>query len=87
VRDPDLKAGVAGSTERGAAGAAGARGGGAGGRAGTAKVMVAGLIAGFLSGLFGVGGGILLVPALVILLGMGQRLAHGTSLAAIVPIA
>jgi hypothetical protein len=87
VRDPDVKAGVAGSTERGAAGAAGARGGGAGGRAGTAKVMVAGLIAGFLSGLFGVGGGILMVPALVIVLGMGQRLAHGTSLAAIVPIA
>ncbi len=46
-----------------------------------------GLLAGFLSGLFGVGGGILIVPGLVLLLGMSQRLAHGTSLAAIVPIA
>ncbi len=45
------------------------------------------MLAGFLSGLFGVGGGILIVPGLVLLLGMEQRLAHGTSLAAIVPIA
>lgn len=44
-----------------------------------------GLTAGFLSGLFGVGGGILIVPAVVFLLGFGQRLAAGTSLAAIVP--
>src|SRR6266540_1444195 len=46
-----------------------------------------GIVAGFLSGLFGVGGGILIVPGLVILMRMNQRLAHGTSLAAIVPIA
>jgi uncharacterized membrane protein YfcA len=46
-----------------------------------------GLLAGFLSGLFGVGGGILIVPGLVLIMGMDQRLAHGTSLAAIVPIA
>ncbi|MBN2622199.1 MAG: sulfite exporter TauE/SafE family protein [Acidimicrobiales bacterium] len=52
-----------------------------------AKIVVVGLAAGFLSGLFGVGGGVLMVPALVIVLAMGQRLAHGTSLAAIVPIA
>lgn len=45
-----------------------------------------GVIAGFLAGLFGVGGGILIVPGLVAL-GMRQRLAHGTSLAAIMPIA
>ncbi len=51
------------------------------------KIVVVGLLAGFLSGMFGVGGGILMVPALVIMLAMGQRLAHGTSLAAIVPIA
>lgn len=46
-----------------------------------------GLFAGFLSGLFGVGGGIIIVPALVLLLGYDQRLAAGTSLAAIVPTA
>jgi uncharacterized membrane protein YfcA len=48
---------------------------------------VVGLVAGFLSGLFGVGGGILIVPALVLVLHMDQRLAHGTSLAAVLPIA
>jgi uncharacterized membrane protein YfcA len=46
-----------------------------------------GLLAGFFSGLFGVGGGILIVPGLVLVIRMGQRLAHGTSLAAIIPIA
>jgi uncharacterized membrane protein YfcA len=46
-----------------------------------------GVLAGLLSGLFGVGGGILIVPGLVLLMRMPQRLAHGTSLAAIVPIA
>lgn len=46
-----------------------------------------GALAGGLSGLFGVGGGILIVPGLVLLLGMPQRRAHATSLAAIVPIA
>jgi len=46
---------------------------------------VIGLAAGFLSGLFGVGGGILIVPALVLAARFDQRLASGTSLAAIVP--
>ncbi len=49
--------------------------------------ILVGLIAGLLSGLFGVGGGVLIVPALVLLLGYEQRLATGTSLAAIVPTA
>lgn len=46
-----------------------------------------GLAAGLLSGLFGVGGGTVIVPLLVLLLGFDQRLAAGTSLAAIVPTA
>jgi uncharacterized protein len=46
-----------------------------------------GLIAGLLSGLFGVGGGTVIVPLLVLLLRFDQRLASGTSLAAIVPTA
>ena len=46
-----------------------------------------GLAAGLLSGLFGVGGGILIVPGLVLFAGMPQRRAHATSLAAILPIA
>lgn len=46
-----------------------------------------GVIAGFFSGLFGVGGGIIIVPLLVGMLGFGQRLASGTSLTAILPTA
>jgi len=46
-----------------------------------------GLGAGLLSGLFGVGGGIVLVPAMVLLAGMTQQRASASSLAAIVPIA
>lgn len=51
------------------------------------RTIAVGLVAGFLSGLFGVGGGILIVPALVLVLKFDQRLAHGTSLAAVLPIA
>lgn len=46
-----------------------------------------GLVAGLLSGLFGVGGGTVIVPLLVLALRFDQRLAAGTSLAAIVPTA
>lgn len=46
-----------------------------------------GLAAGLLSGLFGVGGGTVIVPMLVLMAGFDQRLAAGTSLAAIVPTA
>mgnify|MGYP000309435829 CR=1 FL=1 len=41
---------------------------------------------GVLSGMFGVGGGILIVPGLVLIAKMDQRIAHGTSLAAVLPI-
>lgn len=46
-----------------------------------------GLLAGLLSGLFGVGGGTVIVPLLVLALSFDQRVAAGTSLAAIVPTA
>lgn len=52
-----------------------------------AKLAAVGTAAGLFSGLFGVGGGTVLVPALVLWLGYGEREATGTSLAAIVPIA
>lgn len=51
------------------------------------RALLIGLVAGLLSGTFGVGGGVLMVPAMVLLLGVPQRRASGTSLAAIVPIA
>ncbi|HQO00630.1 MAG TPA: TSUP family transporter [Spirochaetota bacterium] len=44
-----------------------------------------GLFAGILSGLIGIGGGIVMVPALVLLLGYDQHLSQGTTLAAMVP--
>ena len=46
-----------------------------------------GLAGGVVSGLIGVGGGIILIPLMVGLLGMTQHRAHGTSLAIIVPTA
>ena len=48
---------------------------------------IVGLAAGALGGLFGVGGGLIIVPGLVGFAHMDRRLAHGTSLAATLPIA
>lgn len=50
------------------------------------SILLVGLGAGILSGIFGVGGGILIVPGLVFFAKMDQRRAHGTSLAAVLPI-
>lgn len=50
-------------------------------------VIAIGLAGGLLSGLFGVGGGVIFVPALVALIGLPQRRAQGTSLAVILPTA
>lgn len=55
-------------------------------RPSTARVVAIGVGAGLLSGMFGVGGGILVVPALVLMLKFDQRLANGTSLGAVLPI-
>jgi len=52
-----------------------------------AKLLIVGTAAGAFSGLFGVGGGTVIVPFLVFWLGYGEREATGTSLAAIVIIA
>ena len=53
----------------------------------TLKLAVIATAAGVFSGLFGVGGGSVIVPLLVLWLAYGEREATGTSLAAIVVIA
>ncbi len=45
--------------------------------------MIAGLAAGVLSGLFGIGGGIIIVPFLVLVMNYSQQSASGTSLVAL----
>jgi hypothetical protein len=50
------------------------------------KLIAIGLGGGLLSGLLGVGGGIVMVPLLVLWAGFAQRDAHATSLGAIIPI-
>ena len=51
------------------------------------RLLLVGAVGGLLSGMFGVGGGILMVPLLVTLIGMDHRRAAATSLVAIVPTA
>jgi len=48
------------------------------------KPLILGSAAGIVAGLFGVGGGVIVVPGLVLWLGLSQRRASGTSAAAIV---
>lgn len=50
------------------------------------QLVAIGLVGGLLSGLLGVGGGVIMVPLLVLWAGYGQRDAHAASLGAIVPI-
>jgi uncharacterized membrane protein YfcA len=47
--------------------------------------LLLGLVAGIFSGLFGLGGGIIIIPAMVFLFGMSQHQAQGTTLALMVP--
>lgn len=48
-------------------------------------LCIAGILAGFIAGGMGVGGGIIIVPALVFIFGMTQHEAQGTSLAVLLP--
>ena len=50
------------------------------------QLVAIGILGGALSGLLGVGGGIVMVPLLVFWAGYGQRDAHAMSLGAIIPI-
>ena len=59
-------------------------GGGVNWRGCLPKAIGSGIVVGFLTGLFGVGGGFLIIPALVLLLGLPMTTAVGTSLAIIV---
>jgi len=45
--------------------------------------LAIGLFAGVLSGLFGIGGGVVIVPALIVVAGMAPEMATGTSLASL----
>jgi len=47
--------------------------------------LILGVLAGILSGLVGIGGGVVIVPALVFLFGFSQQSAQGTTLALMVP--
>ena len=51
------------------------------------KIAAVGAFAGVMSGLLGVGGGIVMVPLLVLAAAFSQHQAHATSLAAVIPIA
>lgn len=51
------------------------------------QLLLIGLAAGVAGGMFGIGGGAIMVPAMVLLMGMDQKFATGTSIAAqILPI-
>lgn len=49
-----------------------------------ARSVTLGLVAGFVGGLLGIGGGIIYVPGMVLWLGLDQRRAHASSVAVIV---
>src|SRR5271168_2397556 len=54
-----------------------------GGTCMTWEILLLGFAVGVISGIIGIGGGVILIPALIWLLGMSQRKAQGTSLAAL----
>ena len=46
-------------------------------------LMGVGILAGILAGFFGIGGGLIIIPFLVLILGYSQHMANGTSLVAL----
>lgn len=48
-------------------------------------LIVIGIVTGVVAGLLGIGGAIIMVPALVFIMGLGQHMAQGTSLAVMLP--
>ena len=48
-------------------------------------LIVVGIITGVMAGMLGIGGAIIMIPALVFLLGISQQTAQGTSLAVMLP--
>jgi len=48
-------------------------------------LLVIGIITGVVAGMFGIGGAIVMVPALVFIMGFSQHMAQGTSLAVMLP--
>ncbi len=48
-------------------------------------LLIIGLVAGVLAGMFGIGGGLVIVPALLLIMKMKELEALGTSLAALIP--
>lgn len=50
------------------------------------KILIIGFLAGLCNGIFGSGGGTILVPAMVFLLGIQENKAHATAIAVILPL-
>ncbi|MGE0637763.1 MAG: TSUP family transporter [Bacteroidia bacterium] len=50
-----------------------------------AGLLILGIMAGYFSGLIGIGGGVIIVPALIFIFGFSQHSAQGTTLALLVP--
>jgi uncharacterized protein len=48
-------------------------------------LLIIGIITGIMAGMLGIGGGLVVIPALVMVLGMSQQAAQGTSLAMMLP--
>lgn len=48
-------------------------------------LLAIGIVTGVVAGMFGIGGAIIMVPALVFILGFSQHMAQGTSLAVMLP--